>query len=43
MSSFGVYELFPVEHNIDYLVASSNKNLQGVPGFAFVIARNELF
>jgi len=24
---------------VDYLVSSSNKNLQGVPGFAFVLAR----
>ena len=39
MSSFGAVHLDMIDHNIDYLVSSSNKMLQGVPGFAFVIAR----
>ncbi|KRW99822.1 Pyridoxal phosphate-dependent transferase [Pseudocohnilembus persalinus] len=43
MSSFGVYQLDLKEDKIDYVVASSNKNLQGVPGFGFVLARNEVF
>lgn len=39
MSGFGA---IPVDMNrggIDYLVSSSNKNIEGVPGFAFCIAR----
>ncbi|NUM44368.1 MAG: 2-aminoethylphosphonate--pyruvate transaminase [Anaerolineales bacterium] len=39
MSSFGAY---PVDLNacgIDYLVSSSNKNIEGVPGFSFALAR----
>jgi 2-aminoethylphosphonate-pyruvate transaminase len=32
-----------IELDIDYLISSSNKNLQGIPGFSFIIAkRNEL-
>ncbi|EGR28457.1 hypothetical protein IMG5_174960 [Ichthyophthirius multifiliis] len=43
MSSFAAYRINPKEIGIDYLVASSNKNLQGIPGFAFVIANNKHF
>ena len=39
MSSFGAIPLDVVDAHVDYLVSSSNKCLQGVPGFAFVIAR----
>ena len=39
MSSFGAVPIKLYESNITYLVSSSNKNLQGIPGFAFVIAR----
>ena len=39
MSSFGAIHLDPVENHIHYLISSSNKMLQGVPGFAFVIAK----
>ncbi|MDR1759580.1 MAG: 2-aminoethylphosphonate--pyruvate transaminase [Fibrobacter sp.] len=43
MSSFGGIPMDIAEMDIDYLVSSSNKCIQGVPGFAFVIAkRNEL-
>jgi len=40
MSSFGGVPLELNRSNIDYLISSSNKCLQGVPGFAFVIARH---
>ena len=39
MSSFGAIHLDPVENHIHYLISSSNKMLQGVPGFAFVLAK----
>lgn len=43
MSSFGAYDIPLNETKIDYLVSSSNKCLQGVPGFSFVIANKESF
>ncbi|NJN97554.1 MAG: 2-aminoethylphosphonate--pyruvate transaminase [Anaerolineales bacterium] len=39
MSSFGAVPLNLAESNIDYLVSSSNKCIEGVPGFSFVLAR----
>ncbi len=39
MSSFGAVPLSVNEAHIDYLVSSANKCIEGVPGFAFVIAR----
>ncbi len=43
MSSFGGIPMDIAALEIDYLVSSSNKCIQGVPGFAFVIAkRSEL-
>lgn len=39
MSSFGGIPLDVAALNIDYLISSANKCIQGVPGFAFVIAR----
>ncbi|MCL2491992.1 MAG: 2-aminoethylphosphonate--pyruvate transaminase [Coriobacteriia bacterium] len=43
MSSFGGIPLDMYELGIDFLVSSSNKCIQGVPGFGFVIAkRSEL-
>lgn len=39
MSSFGAITLDVAALNIDYLISSANKCIQGVPGFAFVIAR----
>lgn len=41
MSSFGGIEINVGELGIDYLISSANKCIQGVPGFAFVIARLE--
>lgn len=39
MSSFACYEISLDE--VDFIVASSNKNIQGVAGIGFVIARKE--
>jgi len=41
MSSFGGIPFDMADHGIDFLVSSSNKCIQGVPGFAFVIAKRE--
>jgi 2-aminoethylphosphonate-pyruvate transaminase len=41
MSSFGAYPINVAELGIDYLISSANKCIEGVPGFAFVIARRE--
>ncbi len=41
MSSFGGIPLHMDNLGIDYLISSSNKCIQGVPGFGFVIARRE--
>jgi 2-aminoethylphosphonate-pyruvate transaminase len=41
MSSFGGIPLNLSECGIDYLVSSANKCIEGVPGFAFVLARRE--
>jgi len=41
MSSFGGIPFDLAEWGIDFLVSSSNKCLQGVPGLGFVIARRE--
>ncbi len=40
MSSFGGTEMPMRDWEIDYLVSSSNKCIEGVPGFAFVLAKN---
>jgi len=39
MSSFGAYPLDYRGCNIDYLISSSNKCIEGVPGFSFIIAK----
>ena len=39
MSSFGAVPLDLGAAHVDYLVSSANKCIEGVPGFAFVIAR----
>jgi 2-aminoethylphosphonate-pyruvate transaminase len=39
MSSFGAIPLDLEAAGVDYLVSSANKCIEGVPGFAFVIAR----
>ncbi len=41
MSSFGGIPLDMTSLPIDYLISSSNKCLQGVPGVAFVVARRQ--
>ena len=41
MSSFGGIPMDISKLGIDFLISSSNKCLQGVPGFSFVIARKE--
>lgn len=38
MSSFGAYPIRMAEWGIDFLVSSSNKCIEGVPGFSFVLA-----
>jgi len=39
MSSFGGVPIDMQEAHIDYLVSSSNKMLQGVPGIAYAICK----
>jgi 2-aminoethylphosphonate-pyruvate transaminase len=39
MSSFGAVPLNLAECNIDYLVSSANKCIEGVPGFSFVLCK----
>ena len=41
MSSFGGIPLDVHELGIDFLISSSNKCIQGVPGFGFIIAKRE--
>ncbi|OIK10228.1 2-aminoethylphosphonate--pyruvate transaminase [Bacillus sp. MUM 116] len=41
MSSFGGMEINVADLGIDYLISSANKCIQGVPGFGFVIAKQE--
>ena len=41
MSGLGAFPVDLDTSNIDYLVSSSNKNFEGVPGFAFVLANRE--
>jgi len=39
MSSFGAYPIPVEDFGIDFLISSSNKCIEGVPGFSFVIAK----
>ncbi|MCP9611030.1 2-aminoethylphosphonate--pyruvate transaminase [Coprobacter tertius] len=41
MSSFGGIPLDVAELDIDFMISSANKCIQGVPGFGFVIARRK--
>jgi 2-aminoethylphosphonate-pyruvate transaminase len=43
MSSFGGIPIDMAEQQIDLLISSANKCIQGVPGFAFVIGQQHLF
>ena len=42
MSSFGGIEIDIEEVKADFMVSSSNKCIQGVPGFSFIICRKEV-
>ena len=42
MSSFGGVPISLADSGIDFLVSSANKCIQGVPGFAFALARRDL-
>jgi len=42
MSSFGGIPIDIARDNVDFLVSSANKCIQGVPGFAFVLGRRDL-
>jgi 2-aminoethylphosphonate-pyruvate transaminase len=43
MSTFGAYDINISDLNISYLISSSNKCIEGIPGFSFVLAkRSEL-
>jgi len=39
MSSFGAYPIPVEDFGIDFLISSSNKCIEGVPGFSFIIAK----
>ncbi|WP_084503363.1 2-aminoethylphosphonate--pyruvate transaminase [Desulfatirhabdium butyrativorans] len=41
MSSFGGIPLDMAQIHADYLISSANKCIQGVPGFSFIIARED--
>jgi len=41
MSSFGAIPLNLIQAGADYVISSANKCIEGVPGFAFVLARRE--
>lgn len=41
MSSFGGIEMDVSDLQIDFMISSANKCIQGVPGFGFVIAKRE--
>lgn len=42
MSSFGGIEIEMDKIDIDFLISSSNKCIQGVPGFSFIICKKEV-
>ena len=41
MSAFGAYDVDLAACQIDFLVSSANKNIEGVPGFAFALCKKE--
>ncbi|MGM9936667.1 MAG: 2-aminoethylphosphonate--pyruvate transaminase, partial [Candidatus Ornithomonoglobus sp.] len=41
MSSFGGIDIPVEEYDIDFIISSANKCIQGVPGFSFIIARKD--
>lgn len=42
MSSFGGVDIPVKDWGIDFLISSANKCIQGVPGFSFILARQDL-
>ncbi|MCP5062149.1 MAG: 2-aminoethylphosphonate--pyruvate transaminase [Ignavibacteriae bacterium] len=42
MSSFGAYEINLENNEIDFLISSANKCIEGVPGFSFILAKTEV-
>jgi 2-aminoethylphosphonate-pyruvate transaminase len=40
MSTFGAYNVDLKELNISYLISSSNKCIEGIPGFSFVLVKH---
>lgn len=42
MSSFGGVEIDIKKCNIDFMISSANKCIQGVPGFSFIIAKKQI-
>jgi 2-aminoethylphosphonate-pyruvate transaminase len=42
MSSFGALELNMVRDKIDVMVSSSNKCIEGIPGFSYVLVKRDL-
>ena len=41
MSSFGGIDIPVEKYDIDFIISSANKCIQGVPGFSFIIAKKE--
>jgi 2-aminoethylphosphonate-pyruvate transaminase len=41
MSTFGAYDIDLKEQNIKFLISSSNKCIEGIPGFSFILAERE--
>ena len=39
MSSFGAYPIIVEGSGIDFLISSSNKCIEGIPGFSFILAK----
>eukprot|EP00756_Hemistasia_phaeocysticola_P021403 Hpha_TRINITY_DN15772_c1_g5::TRINITY_DN15772_c1_g5_i1::g.41166::m.41166/K03430/phnW; 2-aminoethylphosphonate-pyruvate transaminase len=39
MSGFGAYDVDLEKANVSFLVSSANKNIEGIPGFGFALAR----
>jgi len=42
MSTFGAYSINLNDVDIDVLISSANKGIEGVPGFSFILARRDL-
>lgn len=41
MSAFGAYEVDMAASRVAYMISSANKNIEGVPGFAFAVCERE--